>query len=168
MIEADPTVKCVSKSLNATSSRAISNCSALIALPVTLRNRPAASAFDQLCSVWSESATVLVADEAVWPPRTRRMASCLNSSVYRARAIPVMQTPPMPILHNQPWGRFFRGKVTFGTADCAGSRRLLWICEISLLAEALTSFVRIALSLGDISSSGNRVVESYVETAVQL
>ena len=39
------------------------------------------------------------------------MASCLNSSVYRARAIPVMQTPPMPILHNQPWGTFFRGKV---------------------------------------------------------
>jgi len=78
----------------------------------TSPKRPAASVFNQLCSVWSESPKVLAAEETVWPPWTRRTASCLNSSVYRARTIPVMQTPPMPILINQPWGTFFRGKVS--------------------------------------------------------
>src|SRR5208283_1434122 len=72
----------MSRSIRALASsafrRAISICSALIALPATSRGRPAASAFNQLCGVWPESPKVLAADATVWPPWTRRMASCLN------------------------------------------------------------------------------------------
>ena len=60
------------------------------AWPATSRSRPVASAFNQLRSVWSESPKVLTADATVWPPWTKRMASCLNSSAYRARAILLM------------------------------------------------------------------------------
>jgi hypothetical protein len=47
--------------------------------------RPAASAFAQLSSDCAETPSVRATADSFSPLRTNRTASCLNSSVYRAR-----------------------------------------------------------------------------------
>src|SRR5208283_5258228 len=90
--------------------RASSICSALTALPATSRNRPAASAFTQLCSVLAEIPKVFVSEEIASPPRTNRTASCLNSSVYCPRTAPCMPEPSKADPKQSALGDVFRGQ----------------------------------------------------------
>ena len=59
--------------------------SAVNALPRTSRSRPDASACTQLSSDRAETPIVRVTADSFSTPRINRNASCLNSSVYRAR-----------------------------------------------------------------------------------
>ena len=96
--------------------RAISIWSALISLAVLSRKRPEASTLNQLSTDCEENPRLLATNDADWPPRTNRTASCLNSSVHRARTRSFIKFSPKLTTHNQPKGTFFRGKLKLETA----------------------------------------------------
>ena len=62
-------------------------CSALTTLVSAPVRLPARRALTQLNSVWSTTPNERAVAAMLWPPSTRRTASCLNSCVYRALGV---------------------------------------------------------------------------------
>src|ERR1019366_8989964 len=87
---------------NSARKRLISICSALTAwLLEAPFSRPCRCALTQLNSVCSTTPTLRAAAAMLWPDSTSRTASCLNSSVYRARVTFVISVSLLYLITQQ-------------------------------------------------------------------
>src|SRR6202021_1223067 len=88
---------------------AISICSADTCLPAPL-SLPASSALIHAFSVCVLMPRIFAVAAWLWPLRTMRTASILNSSVYRALGLPIAKSSVAEVLHTLSNGYVFRGQ----------------------------------------------------------
>src|SRR6202166_3459455 len=125
---------------NSARSRAISICSGETCLPAPF-SFPAASAFTQLCRVFGLMPSIFATAAMLWPPRTMRTASSMNSCVYRALGLPIFPSS-LREFYTLSKGSIFCGQAQGNVENTGGKdQRDCVVEEAGLLAPSASESI---------------------------